>query len=183
MKKLFLVLVVFLLALTVGCQEYTVTGPEELSSNNNRIVSKREESNFNIHKPSKDRVINIMTELKDPVLNVSIQLRGKITFDHQIIPSISNQDIAKKTVRLNLRIESELVNRFVIAYGLWKIAGKSSHKFFFDKTKDNVQLLKVTYRITNRKNVKLQVTYPVTADGLEQPTFKLIQLFIGPTAN
>ena len=181
MKKLLLSLVAFLVALTFGCQEYAVTGPEELSGNTERVVSGSEGTTFKNYQPPNKGVININSNLKDPVLNVSVLLVGKIAFDHSTFNQITTQINGKKIVRLELKIEAELINRFGRVDREMKIAEKSSHKFEFRD--DRIFSLKITYRITNRKNVKLQVTYPVTADGLEQPTFNLIRLFAGLTAN
>jgi len=154
MKKLLLSLVAFLGALTFGCQEYAVTGPEELSTNISGKISKSEETTFNNFKLRKKGVINIKSELTDPVLKLPLELRGKIAFVHYTSPEISTQINSKKIVLLELKIEAELINRFVKVDGEMKIAEKSSHKFEFRN--DTIFSLKINYRITNRKNVELQ---------------------------
>ncbi|MEE9118121.1 MAG: hypothetical protein V3U02_05945, partial [Calditrichia bacterium] len=87
-------------------------------------------------------------------------------------PQISTQINSKKIVRLDLKVEAELFSVLGAVDTQWKIAGKSSHRFEF--LADGIHSLNIIYRITNRKDISLRVTYPVTADGLEEPTFNLI---------
>jgi len=173
MKKLFISIVVLLVVLTFGCQESAINGPEEPAGS----IDRKSSEGFAVRNKG---VIDIKSELTDPVLKSPLVLLGRIAFDHYTSPEISTQINSKKIVRLDLKVEAELFGVFGAVDTQWKIAGKSSHRFEFPAV--GINSLKIIYRITNRKDISLRVTYPVTADGLEEPTFNLISNF-GPVTS
>ena len=175
MKKLFISIVVFLVVFTFGCQESAINGPEESAGNIERKSSEGEGTTFNDFTVHNKGVINIKSELTDPVLKSPLVLLGRIAFDHHTSPGISIQVNSNKIVRLDLKVEAELFDGLGAVDTELKIAGRSSHRFEF--LDDRIYSLKIIYQITNRKDISLRVTYPVTADGLEEPTFNLIPNF------
>lgn len=165
MKKLFISIVVLLVVLTFGCQESAINGPEEPAGS----IDRKSSEGFTVRNKG---VIDIKSELTDPVLKSRLVLLGRIAFDHYTSPEISTQINSKKIVRLDLKVEAELFSVLGAVDTQWEIAGRSSHRFEF--LDDVIYSLKIIYQITNRKDISLRVTYPVTADGLEEPTFNLI---------
>jgi len=165
MKKLFISIVVLLVVLTFGCQESAVNGPEEQPSN----LDRKSSEGFTVRNKG---VIDIKSELTDPVLKSPLVLLGRIAFDHIASNESSTQVNNTKIVRLDLKVEAELFDGLGAVDTELKIAGRSSHRFEF--LDDGIYSLKIIYQITNRKDISLRVIYPVTADGLEEPTFNLI---------
>ncbi len=165
MKKLFISIVVLLVVLTFGCQESAINGPEEPAGNFDRKSSE----GFTVRN---NGVIDIKSELTDPVLKSPLVLLGRIAFDHFASNESSTQVNNTKIVRLDLKVEAELFDGLRAVDTELKIAGRSSHRFEF--LDDRIYSLEIIYQITNRKDISLRVTYPVTADGLEEPTFNLI---------
>ena len=165
MKKLFISIVVLLVVLTFGCQESAINGPEEPAGS----IDRKSSEGFAVRNKG---VIDIKSELTDPVLKSPLVLLGRIAFDHFASNESSTQVNNTKIVRLDLKVEAELFDGLGAVDTELKIAGRSSHRFEF--LDDRIYALEIIYQITNRKDISLRVTYPVTADGLEEPTFNLI---------
>ncbi len=173
MKKLFISIVVLLVVLTFGCQESAINGPEERAGN----IDRKSSEGFIVRNKG---VIDIKSELTDPVLKSPLVLLGRIAFDHIASNESSTQVNSTKIVRLDLKVEAELFDGLGAVDTELKIAGRSSHRFEF--LDDGIYSLEIIYQITNRNDISLRVTYPVTADGLEEPTFNLIPNF-GPVTS
>ena len=165
MKKLFISIVVLLVVLTFGCQESAINGPEEPAGS----IDRKSSEGFTVRNKG---VIDIKSELTDPVLKSPLVLLGRIAFDHIASNESSTQVNSITIVALDLKVEAELFDGLGAVDTELKIAGRSSHRFEF--LDDGIYSLKIIYQITNRKDISLRVTYPVTADGLEEPTFNLI---------
>ncbi len=165
MKKLFISIVVLLVVLTFGCQESAINGPEEPAG----TIDRKSSEGFALRNKG---VIDIKSELTDPVLKSPLVLLGRIAFDHIASNESSTQVNSSKIVRLDLKVEAELFDGLGAVDTELKIAGRSSHRFEF--LDDRIYSLEIIYQITNRKDISLRVTYPVTTEGLEEPTFNLI---------
>jgi len=170
MKKLFISIVVLLVVLTFGCQESAINGPEESAGNFDRKSSE----GFAVRNKG---VIDIKSELTDPVFKSPLVLLGRIAFDHIASNESSTQVNSTKIVRLDLKVEAELFDGLGAVDTELEIAGRSSHRFEFLDDRNIIYSLEIIYQITNRKDISLRVTYPVTADGLGEPTFSLFRSF------
>ncbi len=168
MKKLFLSLFVFLVALTIGCQESSITNPP-VPDGTQRQGNALNLANDDIKKP--DNIIDLKYELVDPKRQVQSELVGQVQYNIQILPNIN--DIRYFQVKVGLKMFSQLRHLVDKDLSIWEIKGKSEDKLFIAKTGWTPNYLRKTYKVSNRSDIVLSVTYEVRRKVIKVKDVKL----------
>ena len=158
MKNLILTCMVLFLVFVFGCQESSITDPTQpLTKDENGAV------NHNI--------IGLKYQLADPSMGGVCQLNGQVTYVNTILPSIT--DDGKIWVKVRLEMISQLCPQKESTLPPWRIEKKTEDKIFFTNNTDAVKFLHKTYKITNRRDVELFVTYSTTLRSV-----KVVKVFL-----
>jgi hypothetical protein len=158
MKNLFLTLVVFSLALIIGCQENQITDP-----------------NTSLEKTSSGiqmQIMKICCQVNDP-LSGCCGVNGSVRYMHKVTNQNTNSVNLKK-VSLHLEMESELCSRLGMVHLPWIVKGISDDTFYVSE--EGIVLLEKSYRISNRYDVVMSVVYLVTTEGVGISSVSLIEV-------
>ena len=171
MKKLFLFFVVFLVALTIGCQESSITNPPvpDATQRQGNV-----QNLANDESKKSDNIIDLNYVLVDPKGQVKCELVGQVQYNIQILPNIN--DIRYFQVKVGLKMFSQLRHLVDVDKDLsiWEIEGKSEDKLYIDNTGlTTPSFLRKTYKITNRSDIVLRVTYEIGSREVKVKDIKL----------
>jgi len=147
MKNLILTCVVLSLVFVFGCQESSITDPTQ-------PLAKDEIGSVN------HNIIGLKYELADPSNGAAYELIGQVAYQNTVLPAIT--DDGKTWVKVRLEMSSKLSFDMAVDHPMWKIEKKTEDKVFFTNNTDAAKKLYKTYRITNRRDVELRVTYSIT---------------------
>ena len=161
MKKFFSILVVFSLALLIGCQENLINEPETATLNKGtESVSKN--------------VLKICCEFQDPYYG-TCKLNGCVTYTHKIVAISVNPMNSIYEVALHIDMDSELSDLTGIVHLPWRVQGWNEE--IVNITEREGVTLRRYYEITNRNDVILGVEYLVTLEGIEIGKIWLEQIY------
>jgi len=165
MKKLFLTSVFLFLVFTFGCQESFITNPPVPDA------TQVQGNDWNLADIGVDwNIIDFCCPLHDPVRGRQCELTGQVSYNNRFINSI---DDGYLHVKVSLIMSSHLCNKGGNNHPLWKIEGKSKDVLLFDRFADEIKLLKKTYKICNRCDIELCVTYEISPKVVEIKCMKL----------
>ena len=162
MNNLFLTCMVLFLVFIFGCQESSITDPTQ-------PLDKAEIGAVN------HNIIGLNYNLADPTAGGNCQLTGQVAYNNTRIPSISTDD-GKVWVKVRLDMSSQLCHLMEGAYHpIWKIEQKTEDKVFFTNpaTLTTPKKLCKSYKITNRGDIELCVTYIITLKSV-----KVVEVFL-----
>jgi hypothetical protein len=149
MKTFFVTLVVFLLALIIGCQENLFNEPAD-----------------NLQKVKTSLAIKssmkLDYEFRDPLYGIS-RLTGQVSFTHQVINQTMNPS-GLKQVALDIEIDAELDDLLGMMHLEWRIQDRSYDVLYVSE--EGIALVEKCYWITNRTDVVILIQYLVTTDGV-----------------
>ena len=161
MKKFLSILVVFSLALLIGCQENLINEPETATLNKGtESVSKN--------------VLKICCEFQDPYYG-TCKLNGCVTYTHKIVAISVNPMNSIYEVALHIDMDSELSDLTGIVHLPWRVQGWNEE--IVNITEREGVTLRRYYEITNRNDVILGVEYLVTLEGIEIGKIWLEQIY------
>jgi hypothetical protein len=158
MKNLFVTLVIFSLALIMGCQDSFLNEPE---------TSLEKKSN-----PVNNGVIKICCEVQDPYAGIC-NLKGSVTYVHQIVNRTMNP-MGLFEIALQLKINAKLCDKLGSVHLDWNIKGVSNDIVYVSE--EGILLVDKSYSISNRNDVVLFVQYLVTTDGVRISNIKLAEI-------
>ena len=160
MKNLFLTCMVLILVFIFGCQESSITDPvQPLTKDETGVVNRN--------------LIGLKYQLADPFSRTAYMLTGQVSYNNTIIPSIT--DDGKVWVKVILGMSSQLSRSRGTEHPVWKIEKKTEDKVFFTNsaTVATAKMLHKAYRITNRSDIELGVTYLITLKSV-----KVVEVFL-----
>ena len=147
MKNLILSCMVLCLVFVFGCQDSSITDPTQ-------PLGKSETSSVN------HNIIGLKYQLADPSNGAAYKLSGQVVYDNKVLPAI--YDDGKTWVNVRLEMSSELNFDKGQDHPEWKIEKKTEDKVFFITNTDAAKKLFKSYKITNRRDIELCVTYLIT---------------------
>ena len=156
MKKLFLTPVVMLLMFVFGCQETSITDPPLLEKTQYHNY-KGELSKSGFLSPQ-GASIEINEKLYDPVRNADCELTGRVKYS---INRVADDDQFKSGGKTHLEVHLDMFASLCQIEGPrtpWQISFSSSDLVLIDKA-NSENLLKKSYRVCERKDIFLTVTY------------------------
>jgi hypothetical protein len=163
MKNLILTCVVLSLVFIFGCQESSITDPTQ-------PLAKSETGSVN------HNIIGLKYQLADPSTGAAYVLSGQVAYQNTVLPAIN--DDGKTWVKVRLEMSSQLNFDMAQDHPIWKIEQKSEDKVFFINNTDAAKRLHKTYRITNRRDIKLCVTYLISFKAV-----KVVAISLRPCKN
>jgi len=151
MKRIFFTLVIFSLALLLGCQEKLINEPEFTS------LEKRSES-------VTKNALKICCEMQDPFYQIC-RLNGCVYYSNQIM-AISMNPIGNRTyeLALHLEINLDLCDLLGMVHLPWEVKGCCDESVCINEGEEVI--LQRYYEISNRSDVLLCVNYIVTLEGI-----------------
>ena len=160
MKNLFVIIVAFLFAIIVGCQEGMLNEPG--NSLEKTIIDVNQNNN----------VIPLCCQLNDPFAGIC-GLNGCVTYKHKIVNRTINSK-GLKEVALHLELEASLCSRFGMVHPQWNIKGMSDD--IIQVSEEGVVLLEKSYNISNRNDIVLLVRYLVTTEGVGVSGVSIVEI-------
>ena len=155
MKTLFLTCMVLFLVFTIGCQESSITDPTQ-------PLTKVEIAGL----PS--NIIGLDYKLADAlcygsgtdISETTYELSGQVKYATTIVsPSATD---GKVWVKVRLEMIAQLSKSSGFDHPVWKIEKKTEDRVLLGNTDPQTKTLQKVYRITNRRDVELCVTYLIT---------------------
>ena len=147
MKNLILSCMVLFLVFVFGCQESSITDPTQpLAKDEIGAVS--------------HNIIGLKYQLADPSSGAAYELSGQVAYVNTVLPAIN--DDGKTWVKVRLEMSSQLNYDKAQDHPIWKIEKKTEDKVFFINNTDAAKKLSKTYKITNKSDIELFVTYLIT---------------------
>jgi len=155
MKTLFLTCMVLFLVFTIGCQESSITDPTQ-------PLTKVEIAGL----PS--NIIGLDYKLADAlcygsgtdISETTYELSGQVKYATTIVsPSATD---GKVWVKVRLEMIAQLSKSRGFDHPVWKIEKKTEDRVLLGNTDPQTKTLQKVYRITNRRDVELCVTYLIT---------------------
>jgi hypothetical protein len=168
MKKLFLTPIALLLAFAFGCQETSIidpplSAPEKLQYQNSELAFLKADMQSNF-----GNTISLDYKLVDPVRKNKCLLTGEVNYITQMF--LSNDDVSKLYVKVNLNMSSQLCQIEGKDHPLWEIKEKSEDKIVIGTVGADMtgwtKFLAKTYTISNRVDAELCVTYEISPGGV-----------------
>ena len=138
---------VLLLVFVFGCQDSSITDPTQ-------PLAKSETGSVN------HNIIGLKYQLADPSTGAAYKLTGQVVYDNKVLPAI--YDDGKTWVNVRLEMSSELNFDMAQDHPIWKIEKKTEDKVFFISNTDAAKKLFKSYKIANRRDIELCVTYLIT---------------------
>ena len=169
MKKLFVLPVLFLILFFIGCQENQILEPNVPDGNNS--LAKKE-------------IINLCYPIMDP-LSGQCYISGKLIYEH----SSTQINPVTTVIELNLQLNALLIDEAHVAGNpKWIIVGESNESFRLTKTMSGNNLFKSEnlderyfkgyYNVTNRKDIKLELSYMISETALTIQCMKIVPSFV-----
>jgi hypothetical protein len=155
MKNLFLTSMVLFLVFTIGCQESSITDPTQ-------PLTKAEIAGL------PPNIIGLNYKLADAlcygsgtdISGTTYELSGQVKYVTTIVsPSATD---GKVWVKVRLEMIAQLSKSRGSDHPVWKIEKKTEDRVLLGNTDPQTKTLQKAYRITNRRDVELCVTYLIT---------------------
>jgi len=152
MKTLFLTCMVLFLVFTIGCQESSITDPTQ-------PLTKVEIAGL------PPNIIGLNYKLADAlcygsgtdISGTTYELSGQVKYATTIVsPSATD---GKVWVKVRLEMIAQLSKSRGSDHPVWKIEKKTEDRVLLGNTDPQTKTLQKVYRITNRRDVELCVTY------------------------
>ena len=147
MKNLFLTFVALFLVFVFGCQESSITDPTQ-------PLAKNDVTDVN------HNLISLKYQLSDPMGGKDLELAGQVSYSNTILPSIF--DDGKFSVKVILGMSSQLSRNGGIDHPVWKIEEKTEDIVHFTNSGPAAKKMQKIYKITNRDDMQLIVSYSIT---------------------
>jgi hypothetical protein len=165
MKNLFITLAMFLLVITIGCQENMLNEPANtlMKDKGNDLTSDVAETT---------NILKLKYNLRGPE-GSTFTLQGRVTYTHSVVTRAMDP-LSSKMIALHIYINASLIDIVGMAHLDWRIEGRSDD--LVSVSEDGILLLEKTYSITNRNDVVLLVKYLVTTNGVGIADVRLVQL-------
>ena len=159
MKTLFLTCMVLFLVFTIGCQESSITDPTQPLTKN--YVGADDIAGL------PPNIIGLNYKLADAlcygsgtdISGTTYELSGQVKYATTIV---SPGNIGKKWVNVRLEMIAQLSKSRGSDHPVWKIEKKTEDRVLLGNTDPQSKTLQKVYRITNRRDVELCVTYLIT---------------------
>ena len=154
MKNLFLTCMVLFLVFIFGCQESSITDPtqpltkDEIAGLPPNIIGLN-------YKLAGGSCIGSGTEISE----TTYELSGEVKYATTISPFTTD---GKVWVNVRLEMIAQLFKSRGSEHPVWKIEKKTEDRVLLRNTDPQTKTLQKAYRITNRRDVELCVTYLIT---------------------
>lgn len=167
MKNIFLIILSFLLALVIGCQDNMINEPAD-------VLLKGDQKNTSISPATTSNTIKLNYDLVDPTFG-SCKLDGRVTYSHQVLDfEGSMTPVGLRKIDLKIFINSTLDDITGMLHLEWRIEDKSEDVLYLNE--EGIFLLEKSYWISYRDDVVLLVQYLVTTDGIGISKVSLAQI-------